>query len=383
METSSHFQSIRNEICNWLYLVTAVCSVPVFFVGLLRANSIGWHWTGVLQTVFPVLALVFLAFRNSIPYSVRAGFIVFLCMVLGLFGMARFGLLAAAIPATIIAPGLAVILFGFRVGVYVVVITLSVVSLIATGKIYGVLQSNFDPEVYVRLVPSWALFILSSFISMAVLLTAIVKLVTHLTAALELSAKNRDQLEALVAQRTQELEKAKTEAESLARTDPLTGINNRRAFYELAGVLDEQARRSELTYTVLMIDIDHFKLINDKWGHLVGDNVLALVSDLIVRVVRSSDIVARLGGEEFAVMLPDTDFESGRKLGEKLRKTIEHIPIQAPSDEIKITVSVGVAMIEPTTTSFGQVVSRADAALYHAKRNGRNRVCGYQGEIIS
>lgn len=182
------------------------------------------------------------------------------------------------------------------------------------------------------------------------------------------------QLEALQALSRQviallEMRRLVCELETISTTDGLTGLRNRRAFDEK--MLDEHQRsaRSQQAFSLLLVDIDHFKKYNDTFGHQAGDEALSEVARIMQYTVRHYDMAARYGGEEFAVILPDTDKKGAMELAERLRRAIE----RAEWLNRKITVSIGVA-----TISFGQsipaLVEEADRALYTAKEQGRNRV---------
>jgi len=165
--------------------------------------------------------------------------------------------------------------------------------------------------------------------------------------------------------------------EVLAHTDPLTQVLNRRALtVRLASEL-ERARRYDSVITLLMVDLDHFKLINDTYGHLVGDEVLKEVATMLHNEVRSVDIVARYGGEEFVVVLPETSLVGATTFAERVREMVETNPFAASQGEpVKITASIGVSSYPSTTIhSVDDLFARADEALYRAKADGRNRVC--------
>jgi diguanylate cyclase (GGDEF)-like protein len=158
-------------------------------------------------------------------------------------------------------------------------------------------------------------------------------------------------------------------------TDPLTGLLNRRGLKDTAAPLVSLARRNGATVAVAMVDIDMFKSVNDARGHDVGDRVLAAVARTIRGSVRASDLVARIGGEEFAVLLPDVDASSLREIGEKIRSEVERHPMEG----IAVTVSVGIAgrpMVRDSdvTTIVDELTREADGNLSLAKRGGRNRV---------
>ena len=160
----------------------------------------------------------------------------------------------------------------------------------------------------------------------------------------------------------------------LATSDPLTGIPNRRAFFE-----DIEHERTRLARypgeaAVLMIDIDHFKQINDTYGHAAGDAMLGHVVRQIRKLLRESDILARLGGEEFAILLPQANLEGTLGLAERIRKVLEDNPLNYNDIPIHVTASVGVTIMTASDLNTDQTMSRADHALYEAKRNGRNRV---------
>jgi two-component system, cell cycle response regulator len=180
-------------------------------------------------------------------------------------------------------------------------------------------------------------------------------------------------------QRAQVIETTKAEntrLEALAHTDPLTQVLNRRALtLRLAAELD-RARRYDSVVTLLMIDLDHFKRINDTHGHLVGDDLLREVAAVFQHAVRSVDVVARYGGEEFVVVLPETHEPGGVAFAERLRERIEAQKFgSADRVQLHLTISVGVATFPSSRVeSVEDLFARADAALYRAKAEGRNRV---------
>ncbi|MDD0837821.1 GGDEF domain-containing protein [Curvibacter sp. HBC61] len=180
-----------------------------------------------------------------------------------------------------------------------------------------------------------------------------------------------------------ELEKANNdlqikqrELERLTRVDGLTGLLNRLTFVELTRGELARARRQGTATTLLVLDLDHFKRINDSWGHPAGDAVLRHVAALCMGTVRSTDLVGRLGGEEFIVLLPATTPEAGRKLAEKLRQRLEQSPVRVQDQLIQVTASIGLSGAGPQdkTADFDSLYQAADQALYLAKHQGRNRV---------
>ncbi len=163
------------------------------------------------------------------------------------------------------------------------------------------------------------------------------------------------------------------EVEKLARTDFLTVLNNRRAFIELGARAIDLAQRHRRPLSLVMLDIDHFKSINDTRGHGAGDAVLRVVADLIRENHRKTDIAGRLGGEEFALLLPETPLADALLVAERLREHVGSRSVTYEGSPIRCTTSVGVADLRPGET-LEQLMARSDAALYEAKHAGRNRV---------
>lgn len=160
-----------------------------------------------------------------------------------------------------------------------------------------------------------------------------------------------------------------------ARFDALTGCANRRHFLaELEGEL-KRAARFDLPGALAVLDIDRFKAVNDQHGHAAGDAVLRHFAHTVAGCLRSSDLLGRIGGEEFAVLLPQTDLAGARELAERIRRTVEESPVTDETQRPRCTVSIGVAQWAGTGESVENLLARADGALYAAKRNGRNRVC--------
>ncbi len=167
--------------------------------------------------------------------------------------------------------------------------------------------------------------------------------------------------------------------EQLAQTDPLTQLLNRRALTERISAEMERALRYDSTLALLMIDLDHFKKVNDNYGHLVGDDVLRDVGQLLLETIRGSDIVARYGGEEFLLLLPETDEAGAESFAERIREAVERHPFGGGSSgggkTLSLTSSIGVAVYPAARIeSVEDLLARADAALYRAKADGRNRV---------
>jgi diguanylate cyclase (GGDEF)-like protein len=171
------------------------------------------------------------------------------------------------------------------------------------------------------------------------------------------------------AHQTQQLEK-------LVLTDTLTGLATRRHFIATAEREIAASRRAGGELSLLVMDVDHFKQVNDRNGHAVGDAVLVQLGATLRSVLRQADLAGRLGGEEFAVLLPHTGVKGAQEIAERLRTAVVVAPARlADGTAMPFTVSVGVATLDPSDESLAALMDRADQAMYQAKREGRNRVC--------
>ncbi|MFH1523800.1 MAG: diguanylate cyclase [Chloroflexota bacterium] len=165
-----------------------------------------------------------------------------------------------------------------------------------------------------------------------------------------------------------------TEVGRLAITDELTGIFNRRHFFDLAGEKFARAQKNGSSLAALVVDLDHFKRVNDQYGHGVGDQVLCEVARLMSTVMRENDVIGRVGGEEFSIVLPDTTVKAATNVAERLISTVSEKPIATDAGKLTVRLSVGVTEISKETPTLRSLIQRADQAMYLAKRAGRNCV---------
>jgi len=160
----------------------------------------------------------------------------------------------------------------------------------------------------------------------------------------------------------------------LAHVDSMTETLMRRRFFELADVEFSRGKRYGNLLSIMMLDIDNFKSVNDTYGHAIGDAVLIKIATLCKGILRDVDFIGRLGGEEFAICLPETGLKSAFLVAERMRKSIENVTIRQNEHEIKVTISVGLAQLSKQDSSFSVLLNRADRVLYDAKNTGRNKV---------
>ncbi|MES9940469.1 MAG: sensor domain-containing diguanylate cyclase [Candidatus Thiodiazotropha sp. 6PLUC2] len=201
------------------------------------------------------------------------------------------------------------------------------------------------------------------------------------------------ELELLVDQRTDDLAKALDEAnrlrkryQQLSMVDELTGLNNRRYFFNEAEAQLSRAIRSEQPCSLMLIDVDHFKRVNDQWGHLVGDQVLAAISRILLEEARGGDLVARVGGEEFVILLPEAGIEGADLMAQRIQERLTNLETGGVRPNVNLTVSIGITGLPKDPDQAltpGQLVdqlySQADQAMYDCKRDGRNQRKRFQG----
>lgn len=171
-----------------------------------------------------------------------------------------------------------------------------------------------------------------------------------------------------------DLEAARVELTQLAMTDPLTGLYNRRHFFERAEIEFQRATRQEHSISFLLMDVDGFKNINDNYGHDAGDEVMLYLSSILPAEIRVFDLVARFGGDEFIIMLVHVHQEQAYEIAERIRERVSQSPMTFESRTFNVQLSVGVASFDPKDDNLKTILKRADIALYLAKQHGRNRV---------
>jgi|GEM_PF-1099642 len=175
--------------------------------------------------------------------------------------------------------------------------------------------------------------------------------------------------------------KVESKLENLANLDPLTGLFNRRYFDRYIRSILEEHRLSERSLVLLALDVDHFKNLNDTFGHHFGDEVLKKLSLIIAECVRESDTVVRMGGEEFVIILPNIQVDEGYRIAERIRQTVERFPFVYERSPHYITVSIGLSLYNSDIETSSSLYCKADEALYEAKLTGRNKVAIHNKSI--
>ena len=192
-----------------------------------------------------------------------------------------------------------------------------------------------------------------------------------------------DGLERTVNERTAELQEQAKILEEMAITDPLTQAYNRRQFFKLAKIEMERAQNTGVQLSVIVIDADHYKRVNDTFGHQIGDLVLIKLVEICHGAIRKTDVFARYGGEEFVILMPETDSETARLIAERIRERVENTRLSVNGQVVQITISLGLSTFNNIQElSFDSLLTQADRALYKSKRTGRNRVTVWAEEVL-
>jgi diguanylate cyclase (GGDEF)-like protein len=191
-----------------------------------------------------------------------------------------------------------------------------------------------------------------------------------------IEAQGLDIAAAMAKQVSVALDKARLikDLENLATTDGLTRLYNRRTFLERAEAEFERSRRYRRPLSVLMLDVDHFKAVNDNHGHETGDRVLRILAQTSRESLRQLDVIGRYGGEEFVAFLPETSSATALDVAERLRQSVEGLVVPSQHRDIRVTISIGVATVKDKTADLAALIDAADEALYEAKQQGRNKI---------
>ena len=244
--------------------------------------------------------------------------------------------------------------FLMRIGHLESVVLITLFSVAASALITLICFSFLSPSVYTSSAFLWGLSIFSPLIIAPFMSFSLMQLIFELEAARKL-------------------------AFSLSIHDGMTGIYNRRHFMAMADSEFAKAIRYDLPLSIIMIDADHFKQINDSFGHKAGDGVLQAITKSIQSCLRSGDILARYGGEEFVLLMPYTDHKGALEVGERIRHAIASKPVLCDGGvSIPVTVSMGISAMSRDIVSVEELLKRSDLALYRAKDNGRNQVQSVQ-----
>lgn len=327
----------------------------IFITGWLPLYSI--H-IGILVTL---AALFFLRARTS--YSIKVGSIVCIFYLISLLSFVYYGKHTGNPLYFGLCLLIAAIFLSFKQSLYIfITIALTLVYLNFSGLFDETRDAILFMSTYCITV-----FWLIKFIAFSVIFVTSLMGAGWINQLLKLTVDN------LNTQKI-ELEKAQQQLITLSLTDPLTGLSNRRALREFTDKEFEHYKASDEVFSVMVVDLDHFKKINDTYGHDAGDAVLKNVASILKKEIREREFIARIGGEEFIVFLPRTHLAEAEVVAERIRESIERAQINSNGSDIPISASIGISEVQEYDENMKKVFYRADKALYLAKDKGRNQV---------
>lgn len=387
-EPDSIIQDWRAGVLNILLPVITLAILPALIQTIYQVFIYrGIGWVGPSIYIFFYLVLVYVALRRDMDSTVRGWFLVGLTFLTGLVSMARGGLAGDGRIYLVVVPVLAITLINTNMGLYTAVISLLTYCAFGILAEVGILDQwliRFDN-------PLDAEYWLYSGLTMGTIVIAIVFLVVRFSKfqvqTLESSKKIARalanayrqletvnvQLEQKVQERTLELRQVNRRLEFLATHDSLTGLPNRLLLYDRLDQAVKKSRRGKTSFALFFIDLDDFKKVNDTFGHAVGDHVLQAVGEALSQSVRVSDTVARLAGDEFALILYDVHGVADVEIvAHKISIALSH-PLQDMDEKITITASVGVSLFPDHGSDADSLLRKADQAMYGAKNDGKNR----------
>lgn len=368
---------IREKITNGILNIGAIIGILIIVINFFRIDmkevSTAIHTYSILYLIFLGLTL----FKSKFSLNQKSFLLVALPFIGGVVALFNFALIGAGWPFLAMSTILGVILFGYVKGLYLFIFSFCIILFAGWRYCSDEMALFIDLNKYNASTVAWA----SALVDYVIICIAIISAFYFFRKALlvsvnELKRSNKT-LKNEIKIKINELEKEKLRAENLARKDFLTGLNNRRAFFEFGEHINEQAKRYKKEYSIIMIDIDYFKKINDNFGHKIGDIALQGVANSISEIARASDICARIGGEEFAIILPQTNLKNVISLAKRLKNEISNICIKTEDGDVSFTASFGIASFNKTSKTVESVLSHADKALYQAKDDGRNQIIVY------
>jgi diguanylate cyclase (GGDEF)-like protein len=362
------FRKYQNYVADILILFFTVMVIPGVFISLSRIPAIGFKPEMAVHIFLMVLVFFLAIYRKNVPFKAKAVIAVTAFMFIGYAGFFSIGLSSSGRLDVVISIALVTMFFGFRAGLIAGAVNTLLVALIAYIQVAGYFHHNIDFNTYNYSARSW-LAAIYNFIAMGVVVVLLSGFIDQQL------RKNMRKLVTKQKQLRREIfsrKAAEARYKELSEIDPLTRLYNRRYFFNKAAVELARSIRYEHELSLIIVDADHFKKINDTYGHIIGDHVLVTLANIFRETLRPSDIPCRFGGEEFCILLPETGLIEAHQAAERLRSSIGSTIFEI--DGLCLTCSFGIATLKKTDTEISKLVSRADEALYKAKNSGRNTI---------
>lgn len=370
-------KAVKKRICHWILLAYALIMTLILgsaTQGDLHRTEDGdlhpllFAHIGILCTAWLLLFL-----RRRIPFPLSAAYLCLTFLFIGLASIYEFGLIGPGAVWLLIPPLLATTFFDKKTGLFFLLTAVGGYLLIGNDTISEARLPPVELSFYTIHTRAWAAHIVSFLVIGTLLIAAISTVNAHLLTALKSAGIREKEIEEQIEKRTAEINNTNERVAKISHEDPLTKLLNRRSFVEMAEHELAASKRTEAPLCLLLLDADHLKKINDIYGYVGGDIALIAVANFLRDTLRKTDILGRLGREEFAAILPDTPVKDAKDVAEKIRKGIEKHSISFGGEKIKVTVSIGVTTANQADT-LDTLMHRADVAISGAKDGGRNKV---------
>lgn len=347
-------RKIQTTILNNIILVIAIVAIPAVLGSISRVYTIGWQPIFFLHIVLATGVILISFFRNKLSYLFKVYFILCLFFLLGVGAGMNLGLNGFFLEFLTVLIFLTVVFLAGKKVYLVYFVSVAAIIVIGYLHVTGALKPEGFKDEYSTFTSSWvnAAFSFSTIVAFVIYIAGQIGYV---------------------------LQESNKKLQVAANTDYLTQCINRMGFVNIGNMEVEKAKRYMQKLSAIAIDIDHFKYVNDKYGHSTGDEVLRAIAFLLKENVRSSDILARTGGEEFMILVSNVSMEQTSLFAEKLRELVEQYKIKGIKENI--TISLGVTKYHKKDT-LQTLMEKADAALYEAKQSGRNRVKLYKKKHV-
>ncbi|MEN8243215.1 MAG: GGDEF domain-containing protein [Chloroflexota bacterium] len=366
VKDKSPIDKIRVQVLFVVLLLAIFGETIMLIADLVNSQS---FVNNIIILIFLFISMIFL-FKGMLNYSTNIFLLPFSVEFFRSF-FTNGGIVIPAIPLFILLVVLAIFLLDLLPAIVYICLMLLIINLdIPLG-----LSANFtvtpDPGSLLKR------FLILDLITIAICVV-FVAIFHELKNNVNELVQHSENLDELVKAGTSDLAKANKKLKELAITDSLTGLNNRRNLFELAEIELTRAQRYQQPFSIGMLDLDHFKKINDQHGHLVGDEVLQAVAKRVRESIREVDLVGRFGGDEFAVLMPTTGLTEAILTSRRLCKEVSAKPIEIDQHQFTITINIGVSSCKgERAITIGTLFDQADQALYAAKRNKENCVAQY------
>ncbi|MBN1449510.1 MAG: GGDEF domain-containing protein [Anaerolineales bacterium] len=378
----------RSNVLDIFLPLASLAFFPSIAQTVLQAiNDPQIAWQGAAIIVFFYLILVYATFSpKRLSTTTRSWIVVALAYLTGIVSMARGGLAGDGTIFLTVLPILTITLVNARAGVYAAGVSISTFVVFGILAHSGMLSQWLIIHDNPQTPDQWLYFGLAMSTLIIVTVFVVIKFsnfqmetlesVQEMTKALADSHRQLElanqKLEQKVQERTEELSNANQHLQFLATHDNLTGLPNRILFFDRLEQAIKKSRRQKRRFALFFIDLDDFKRINDSFGHIVGDQVLQTVADVLNHAVRDSDTVARLAGDEFMIILDDVrDISNIEAIARKIIKAVSQ-PIDVPQETVIMTVSIGISLFPDHGEDAETLLRKADAAMYHVKNGNKN-----------